>query len=233
MSGNTLTGTWVSAPLGRIAAPLREQVIAALRNAILDFHLAPGQRLIERELTEMLGVSRTTVREAIRELSSEGLVTVIPHKGTVVSAPSHDDAADLYEIRASLESLLVKRFVERASASQVLRLEAAVENYAEVASQTQDLRIALGAKDIVYEVLMEGAKSGALREQIEGIQARVRILRATSLSEPRRALEAADELRGVVEAVKLHDADLAAQRCADHVRSAARTALRALEKTEV
>lgn len=229
MAANTLTDAWVSAPLGRVAAPLREQVIAALRNAILDFHLAPGQRLIERELTEKLGVSRTTVREALRELSSEGLVTVIPHKGTVVSAPSPDDAADLYEVRAALESLLVKRFVERATPSQILRLEAAVENYAEVASQTSDLRTALAAKDEFYNVLIEGAASTALQEQIEGIQARVRILRATSLSEPRRAIEAANELRAVVEAVKAHDATLAAERAAVHVRSAARTALRAIE----
>ena len=74
--------------MGRIAAPLREQVIAALRQAILDFQLKPGQRLVERELIEQLGVSRTTIREALRELTAEGLITVIPQKGAIVSAPS-------------------------------------------------------------------------------------------------------------------------------------------------
>ena len=114
-------------PLGRVAAPLREQVIAALRQAILDFDLKPGQRLVERELIEQLAVSRTTIREAIRELSAEGLVTVVPQKGAIVAAPSLEDAVDLYEVRASLESLVVQRFVERASDDQVERLPAAVD----------------------------------------------------------------------------------------------------------
>ena len=72
-------------PVGKAAAPLRERVIATLREAILDFELRPGQRLIERELIERLGVSRTTVRESLRELDSEGLVTVVPQRGAVVA----------------------------------------------------------------------------------------------------------------------------------------------------
>src|SRR4051812_46590318 len=89
---NSLAESWNAEPMGRIAAPLREQVIAALRQAILDFHLKPGQRLVERELIEQLGVSRTTVREALRELTSEGLVTVVPQKGAVVATPTLEDA---------------------------------------------------------------------------------------------------------------------------------------------
>src|SRR5690554_2823503 len=124
---NTLADDWASAPVDRVAAPLREQVITALRTAILDFQLRPGQRLVERELVEQLGVSRTTVREALRELTSEGLVTVVPQKGAVVATPTLEDAVDLYEVRAALESLVVTRFVERASDQQVVRLQEAVE----------------------------------------------------------------------------------------------------------
>src|ERR1700710_663202 len=128
-STNSLAESWTAEPMGRIAAPLREQVIAALRQAILDFQLQPGQRLVERELIEQLGVSRTTIREALRELTSEGLVTVVPPKGAGGATPTLDDAIDLYEVRAALESLVVQRFVERASDAQVDRLEAAVERF--------------------------------------------------------------------------------------------------------
>src|SRR3546814_737946 len=107
MSTTNTVAAWSGSPVDRVAAPLREQVITALRAAILDFQLRPGQRLVERELIEQLGVSRTTVREALRELTSEGLVTVVPQRGAVVSAPSLAEAEDMYDIRAVLESVLV------------------------------------------------------------------------------------------------------------------------------
>ena len=70
----------------RKPAPVRTQVLDKLRQAIVERRLAPGQRLIERELVELTGVSRTSVREALRELAAEGLVTVIPNSGTVVTS---------------------------------------------------------------------------------------------------------------------------------------------------
>src|ERR1700710_1821694 len=174
-STNSLAESWTAEPMGRIAAPLREQVIAALRQAILDFQLKPGQRLVERELIEQLGVSRTTIREALRELASEGLVTVIPQRGAMVSAPSLEEAIDLYEVRAALESLVVQHFVERASDEEVEKLKATVEDLAVVSERTMDIREILAAKDRFYAVLIAGAKSAAFQQLLEGIQARVQI----------------------------------------------------------
>ncbi|MGR6520315.1 GntR family transcriptional regulator (plasmid) [Rhodococcus erythropolis] len=222
---------WATSPVGRVAAPVREQVIAALREAILDLRLTPGQRLVERELIEQLNVSRTTVREAIRELASEGLVTVVPQKGAMVSAPSIAEAIDLYEIRASLESLIVVRFVERATPSQVMRLDAAVEHFAEVVGSTTEIREVLAAKDQFYAVLIEGAASNTLRQLVEGIQARVRVLRATSLATSGRSNSAVEELRAIVVAIKDHDADAAAALCAAHIRTASKTALAQIDSS--
>ena len=222
---NSLAENWTAEPVGRIAAPLREQVIAALRQAILDFNLKPGQRLVERELIEQLGVSRTTIREALRELTSEGLVTVVPQKGAVVATPTLDDAIDLYEVRAALESLVVQRFVERATDAQVERLKAAVERFHDETIRTADIRQILAAKDLFYVVLIEGAASSALQQLLEGIQARVQVLRATSLSEEGRTFAAVRELRAVVDAIAQRDAPLAARLTAEHIRAAAETAL--------
>ena len=146
MATNSLSDSWASEPVGRVAAPLREQVTDSIRQAILDFSLQPGQRLVERELMERLEVSRTTIREAIRELSAEGLVTVVPQKGAIVTAPSLEDAVDLYEVRASLESLVVQRFVERASDDQVARLTGAVDYLESVTTATTAIREVLRAK---------------------------------------------------------------------------------------
>ena len=225
MTSNSLAGTWSAEPVGRVAAPLREQVTAVLRQAIIDFSLQPGQRLVERELMERLAVSRTTIREAIRELSAEGLVTVVPQKGAIVTRPSLDDAVDLYEVRASLESLVVQRFVERANDEQVARLRQTVEDFASATNVTIPIHDVLKSKDHFYEVLIEGARSVALQQLLESIQARVQVLRATSMSEPGRQLEVVEELRGIAAAIAERDAEKASSLCAAHIRRAAITAL--------
>ena len=228
MPGNSLAESWSAAPVGRTAAPLREQVIAALRQAILDFKLVPGQRLVERELIESLGVSRTTIREALRELASEGLVTVVPQRGAIVSVPSLDDAMDLYEVRASLESLMVQRFVERASDDQVAQLELTVSGFAAVVDSGAEVREILAAKNQFYVVLIAGASSNAVQQLLEAIQARVQALRATSLAEPGRARDVIGELQAIIAAISARDASRASELMAAHVRAAARTALASL-----
>lgn len=212
-------------PLVRVAAPLREQVLAAVRKAILSFQLRPGQRLIERELVEQLGVSRTTIREVLSQLSAEGLVTVIPQRGTVVAVLSADEAADIYEMRAMLESLAVRCFVSRARPGDVTRLRAAVRKMEQAADVSGDIDAQLAAKDEFYAALLAGVRSPPLVETLERLQARVRVLRATSLSATGRPKEAVREIRQVVEAVEAGDADRAAEACLAHVRNAARTGL--------
>lgn len=216
--------TWSADQVGRVAAPLREQVVTLVRDAILSFRLQPGQRLVERELVEQLGISRPTVREVLRQLAVEGLVTVVPQRGAVVTALTPDDAADLYEMRASLEALAVRRFVQRAAPEHVDALVAAVDEI-ERTARSAEPQEQLRAKDHFYEVLFTGSGSQPLQQTVAGLQARVRLLRATSLSEPGRPEEAAAELRAVVDAVQAGDADAAAAACARHIENAARTAL--------
>ena len=100
-----------------MAAPLREQVSDLLRREIVEMRLRPGQRLVERELIKQIGVSRTTIREALRELAAEGLVTTIPQKGAIVAIPSPKEAAEVYEVRALLEGLAAREFARNASAA--------------------------------------------------------------------------------------------------------------------
>lgn len=223
---------WNAPALGRVAAPLREQACDALRQAILSLALPPGHRLVERELIERLGVSRTTVREALRELESEGLVTVIPQRGAVVASLSVREAADLYEARLSIEVLVVRLFVERATDGAIAKLRAAAEEFAAVGERTGDIHQMLAAKDQFYGVLVEGIGSPPLQQLLSGVQARVRRLRATSLSQSGRSTQSADELRELVEAIAVRDADAAERLCAKHVRAAASTGLDALRTAD-
>lgn len=221
----------VEAVTGRSAAPLRAQAADTLRRAILSFSLKEGDRLIERELIERLAVSRTTVREALRELEAEGLVEVIPQRGSVVASISETDAADLYAARTAIEALVVRRFVERADEQLSQELTSAVEGYARVATDGQPVLEMLAAKDAFYDVLRRGADSPALWQVLSGLQARVRFLRARSLAVPGRPEASAAELRDVVEAMRAGDADRAAALCSSHVAAAAATGIPALRSS--
>lgn len=214
--------------VGRVAAPLRDQVLEIVRGAILDFRYKPGQRLIERELIEQIGVSRTTIREVLRELDAEGLVTTIPQKGAIVVVPTPAEAADLYDVRGSLEALAARRFVERASGDQLVALRRAVEDFADAVDSGADTLALLHAKDAVYDVLLDGANSAAIRSMLGGLQARVRMLRFASLSQPGRPAVAVLEMRGLCDAVEARDGDAAAAACVSHLEHAARTGIDAV-----
>jgi DNA-binding GntR family transcriptional regulator len=215
--------------VGRVAAPLREQVVDVLRDAILDFRLKPGQRLIERELIEQIGVSRTTIREVLRQLAAEGLVTTIPQKGAIVVVPSPEEAAELYDVRLVLEAAAVTRFVRHAAPEQVRALRAAVDEMERVAGVgSEDVRAVLRANDEFYEVLLQGAGNRTFAALLGGVQARVRVLRASSLSQPGRPAAAVTELRAIVEAIEAGDADGAAARTAEHLELAEAAGLRAI-----
>lgn len=225
----SLTQSWPSAGVQRTAAPLRVQVTNAVRQAILDARLQPGQRLVERELVEGLGVSRTTVREALRELEAEGLIITIPQKGAVVRTLSRAEAEDLYDVRAGLESLIVNRFTHRASTDDVRALRTAFDAFAEVSAGPAPVGEVLAAKDGFYCVLIAGARSDVLKQLLEGIQGQVQVLRARSLSQPGRRAGAVAELRAVVEAIEANDAERASALCAEHVRSAAQSIFASFE----
>jgi DNA-binding GntR family transcriptional regulator len=215
----------------RVAAPVREQVLEQLRDAIIDMRLEPGQRLVERELVEQTGVSRTTVREVLRELAAEGLVETIPHKGMVVASVPLERAPELYEVRAVLEGLAARQFVERASEEQLSSLRDAFESLAEAAREPASVVGMLAAKKAFYDALFEGAANQTIQEIVQGLQARVTLLRRASLMHPGRPTEAVGEVRGIVEAIERRDAAAAERASIRHVNEACGIVLAQLQQT--
>jgi DNA-binding GntR family transcriptional regulator len=218
----------LSIRIGRVAAPLREQVLELLREAILDFRYEPGQRLIERELIEEIGVSRTTIREVLRELETEGLVITIPQRGVQVVVPTPQEASEIYEVRAALEGFAARRFVERATDEQVAALRTAAEIYAETAVEGASIRQILDAKDKFYRVLVDGAGNQAIATILSTLQARVRAMRAASMSRPGRPQAAAVELFALVSAAERRDADAAERASVEHLANSSSSGLQVL-----
>lgn len=221
----TQGAAWGAEGMVRVAAPLREQVTQMLRQAILSSQLAPGQRLVERELIDLFGVSRPTVREAIRELTTEGLVTVVPQRGAVVATLTSEDARDLYDARSAIESLMLERFIERASDEQAGELWAKLQVYRRAIEDDASIEELLSAKELFYDQLIEGANSNVLANLLGSLHARISLLRVKSLNKPGRPLQSIEELEGIVKAVQDRDTKKAMRLCATHIQNAAHAAL--------
>jgi DNA-binding GntR family transcriptional regulator len=223
-------GPIVSA-IPRSAAPLRRNVVDALRKAIVEGRLAPGSRLVERELITMTGVSRTVIREALRQLESEGVVDTIPNKGPIVRALTEVEAKDLYLIRSVLEGLAARMFVINASDVDIDSLNEALEETLE-AYRGGDTDVILAAKNRFYDILFAGAGSEMLSSTIAMLHVRVWRWRALGLAHPRRSpgrsRESIQELRKLFQAIKRRDADLAEAIARREVTNAANEIFRIL-----
>ena len=139
-----------------IAAPVRTQVVESLRGAILDGRLAPGRRLVEKDLCQMLGVSRPSVREALRALEAEGLISSIPNRGPVVTELTPEDAASIYQVRGALESLAAELFTINASDENIADLRHAAGEL-EAAYDSGEVSRMIAAKRAFYDVLFLGS----------------------------------------------------------------------------
>ncbi len=222
------------APLPRIertAASLRQQVIERLREAVISGSLSPGQRLTERELTESLGVSRTVVREALRQLEAEGLIEVIPNKGPVVRALTAEEAEDIYRIRAVLQGLAARQFVAHATPAQIAALEDALEDVV-AAYKAGDAERTVDTKTRFYELLSDGAASETLSSMLQTLHARMWRWRALGLAHPQRSAarsrESLDNLRAIVAAIENGNSDEAERLTRAEANQAAEEVLRLL-----
>ena len=191
------------------AAPLRHQVLDFLRQSIIAGRLAPGSRLIERELIEMMDVSRTVIREALRQLETEGLVSTIANKGPVVRELSFDEAKDLYAIREVLVGLAARLFVLNAKPNQVDSLRKELDEVTRCYAAGGPAKI-LQAKNKFYDALVSGAGSESLSSMISILHARISRWRALGLTHPKRSpkrsRESVGALRAMLAAIKAGDA---------------------------
>ena len=202
-----------------------------MRAAIMEGAFPPGSHLADRTLCEQFGCSRSIIREAIRLLEAEGLVTVVPHRGSFVTYLTSAEAVQIYELRAALEALAGQGFAERASAEERAALRRVFEELA-AADATIGQRALLEAKRAFYDVLLRGCRNDYVGRMLAQLLNRITQLRATSLSSPGRLPDTVRELRRILEAIDQRDGEGTAAACRDHVRSAAAVALGVLRERE-
>lgn len=208
----------------KVAAPLRQGVTESIRNAIAVGRFGAGDRLPERELCELTGVSRTLVREALRQLESEGLVVVEPNRGPFVARLSRAQAEGVYQVRSELEGLACELFACNAGSDQRAALAEAFEAL-KAAARLPDPQAPLRAKNRFYAALCEGSGNEALGNCLRLLNSRITLLRATSMRAPGRSEQTIAEMTELVEALTAGDGPRARALGQRHVRLAAEAAL--------
>lgn len=201
-------------------APLRRQITASLRRAIEVGSLKPGQRLVEKDLCSELNVSRTSLREAFRELEAEGLLVKNP-RGLVVAQVTEQEANNIYSVRAALEGLVAEQFAINATAEAQNELKQAVSRL-ELAYSERRYDQILSMKKEFYDTLFRGANNMVVLDVLNRLNSRITQLRSTSLSDPARAVASMTEIRNLTDALLARDPTAARAAAIYHVASAAK-----------
>jgi DNA-binding GntR family transcriptional regulator len=183
---------------------LREKILENIRDAILKGDLKPGERVSEPDIAERYGISRTPIREAFRQLESEGYLTVIPRKGAVVAKHSEKDIEEFYSIKSVLEGYAAQLAAERMTPKDIDKLEA-INNRLEKLSKSKDVKTFFRAHNEFHEYFIRAAGNKKLHELIQQLLKKFEYLRIASLSLPGRMEISVQEHKKIIEAFRNND----------------------------
>ncbi|WP_282602906.1 GntR family transcriptional regulator [Paracoccus sp. PARArs4] len=206
------------------SGPQGSSAYQRLLGEIRDGSLPPGARLRETELAERLGVSRTPVREAIRQLETDGLVTHVPRHGATVRTLDYAEVMELYEMRGVLEGTAARLAARAAAEVELDELIALNDRMAAVESGPEAAEL----NRLFHATLLDAAKNRFLARSIATLQKGLLILGPTTLADQNRAAEAAAEHAAVLEAMQQRDGEGAEQAMRAHIRASQRLRIRAL-----
>lgn len=196
--------------------PLRDIVFDALKEAILTGRLKPGERLMEVQLAEEMGVSRTPVREAIRKLELEGLVVMVPRKGAYVSDLSLKDAAEVFEIRSSLEGLAAALAAERITDEEIKALDKVICDIIE-AREKGDTETIIKKDMEFHQILFNASRNKRLAQIINNLKEQIDRFRIQSFTNPVRSQSVLSEHKAILSAIKQGDAENAEKLAKAHI----------------
>ncbi len=183
---------------------LREKILETIRESILKGQLKPGEKVAEPELAERFGISRTPIREAFRQLESEGYLTVIPRKGAVVTALSERAVEEFYAIKSILEGYAAQMAAENMADKDIEKLEAINQRLQELADEG-DVKTFFRVHNEFHEVFIRAAGNEKLLELINQLMLKFNRFRLASLSLPGRMEISVKEHEKIIKAFKRKD----------------------------
>ncbi|MBY5797725.1 GntR family transcriptional regulator [Rhizobium leguminosarum] len=201
-------------------ATLREIALDRMRRAIISGLFEPGARVVERSLCDQLGVSRSVIREVIRHLEAEGLVEMLAKRGPIVARLDWNDARQIYEIRAALESTAVADCARLAGRDVKIKLRKTMAELERTSGHNSPLNV-LDATTEFYKIVFETAGHNIAWEIVSRLNSRISRLRVMTLSTSNRMTSGPSQINEILAAIDANDPDLAAAACQAHVNSAA------------
>ena len=196
--------------------PLRDVVFNTLRQAILTGELKPGERLMEIHLANRLGVSRTPIREAIRKLELEGLVTMIPRRGAEVAQITEKSMKDVLEVRRTLDALSAELACERISAEEEEALKKACLNF-EAAVKTKDTKAIAKADVAIHDIIAAATGNQRLIQLINNLAEQMYRYRFEYIKDASQHERIIEEHRIIYESIVKKDKEAAAEMAKTHI----------------
>ncbi|MFI0859166.1 GntR family transcriptional regulator [Streptomyces smyrnaeus] len=208
---------------------IQAQVIAEMRGRIISGEIDPGDPLSELALAEEFGVSRTPVREALKQLQTEGLVEIRPRVGTFVTTPSRREITELFEMKELLEGAAARLLAQRGRVPETDRLQENLKEADAAVARDDHERYAELVGEF-HELLITGADNHKLEAHYRTLMNQLAYSRLvkTSLSQPGRPLQSDREHHLVVELIVEKDGDSAEQVMREHVRASRRALMAGL-----
>jgi DNA-binding GntR family transcriptional regulator len=209
----------------------KDRVVAILREEILSGNLKPGQKLVEKELSEKLGVSRTPLREAIRMLEVEGLVESIPNRGSRVASITIKDIINLYELRINLEGLATRKSVPYLTKEMFKKLHD-IQNQIRKAAADQQWKEVDVLNQKFHALLLSVGDNDRLLALIEQLNQIGRLIRISAFKIPGRANRVIEEHEKILTAAEAKNAELAGTLMEKHLEQARDTLLEHMKDKE-
>jgi GntR family transcriptional regulator, trigonelline degradation regulator len=215
-------------PRGRTKL-VREHAVAIVHDAIVAGRLRPGTRLVERELCEALEVSRTVVREVIRDLEAERLIEVLAHRGPIVAMLTPKLVREIYALRTEIEVLFLRSFVRIATDQDIAVLRAILQELS-AAGARHDKTALVGIITRFLHHMAVVADNQVGTEIFDQLLARINMLRIMSMSTPGQIEASITAITGIVDRIAARDAGTAERALRRYTTSACESAIIELEK---
>ncbi len=196
--------------------PLRDVVFQTLRQAILRGELKPGERLMEIQLSNKLGVSRTPIREAIRKLELEGLVVVVPRKGAEVAEIKEKSLRDVLEVRKALEELSVTLACERISSDMIEELELAAAEFKKVL-KNEDVTEIAQADVHFHDIIYKASDNQKLTQLLSNLSEQMYRYRVEYLKDPKVYEQLTREHEEIIRHIRKHEKEEAVKIVCEHI----------------
>ena len=198
---------------------VQQQAVEKLRTAILAGVFKPGDRLVEAELCRRTGVSRPSLREALRSLESEGLIIIVPNRGPQIPVLTWEQAEQIYQVRALLEGEAAALCAKHGTRQHHEEMRAALAAF-EKAARNNDSARRLSATAEFYRIMQRSSGNAVIEDLLQRLLTQVNFLRAQSMSQAGRAKVSGREMRAIFLAIVDGDSRAARKAAAFHVKNA-------------